>query len=121
MAGFAAISASTTAKVYFKLKALTAVTSSAIACDVFGVYEDNLTRVSLADVGTVSTVSSTAPSYLRKLETVTIPIFSTVHYNSYYMIEGTFNLRAQTLINGDYLYIYEPGWTAYGNRRFQIR
>jgi hypothetical protein len=37
------------------------------------------------------------------------------------MIEGTFNLRLQTLSNGDYLYITDPGWTIYGTRRLVIK
>jgi hypothetical protein len=36
-------------------------------------------------------------------------------------MEGTFNLRDTTLLNGDYIYIIEPGWTAYGLRRLQIK
>lgn len=31
------------------------------------------------------------------------------------------NLRLQTLSNGDYLYITDPGWTIYGNRRLIIK
>lgn len=38
VAGFSAISASTTAKVLFKLKSTSAVTSSAVSADAFGIY-----------------------------------------------------------------------------------
>ena len=67
MAGFAAISASTTAKVLFKLKSTASVTSSAVSADVFGIYADNTTRVSLAQVGSITTAASNSPGYLRKL------------------------------------------------------
>ena len=52
MNGFSAISASTSVKIYFKLKAIAAVTNSAISADIFGIYQDNTTRISLAQLGT---------------------------------------------------------------------
>jgi hypothetical protein len=123
VAGFAAISASTTAKVLFKLKSTAQATSSAVSADVFGIYADNSTRVSLAQVGTITTAASMAPSYLRKLEIVTTPYWATIRSsnNNYYMLEGSFNLRDTTLLNGDWIYITEPGWTLSGKRRMLIR
>lgn len=37
------------------------------------------------------------------------------------MIEGSFNLRDTNLLDGDFLYMNEPGWTVSGNRRLLIR
>ena len=67
MAGFAAIAASTSVKVLFKLKSIAQATSSAISADIYGIYEDNSTQISLAQVGTITTAASTVPVYLRKL------------------------------------------------------
>ena len=121
MAGFAAISASTSAKIYFKLKSLASVTNSGISSDVIGIYQNNATRVSLAQVGTITSASSTVPNSLGKVEQTTHPYFATLHTDNYYEIEGTINLRQNTLLNSDYLEINEPGWTVRGSRRLLIR
>ena len=67
IAGFSAITAATSAKIYFKLKSTASVTNSSISADTFGIYQDNTTRVSLAQVGTVTTASSTVPNSLGKV------------------------------------------------------
>ena len=93
VAGFQAITASTSAKIYFKLKSTASVTSSSISSDIFGMYQDNTTRVSLAQVGTITTGSSMTPNSYDKIEQTTDPYFATLHTDMYYEIEGTFNLR----------------------------
>lgn len=66
MVGFAQISASSSVSVFFKLRATSAVTNSVISADVFGVYDDNNTRVSLAQLGSITITSSSVPSSLYK-------------------------------------------------------
>jgi hypothetical protein len=106
---------------FFKLKALTTVASSPISIDIFGMYEDNSTRVSLAQIGTISIASSTVLSSLKKVESMTVPYWATLHSNNYYLIEGVFNLRDTKMFNSDYFYVSEPGWTLSGNRRLLIK
>lgn len=52
--------------VYFKLKALQDVSNSGISADVFGIYENNSTRISLAQISTLTIASSTVPNSLLK-------------------------------------------------------
>ena len=105
IAGFSAISASTTIQVYFKLTALAAINNSPIQFDIFGIYLDNTTRISLANIGTINISASTMPNYLLKFQSMVIPYWASIQSTNYYMIEGTFNLRSSTLSNGDYIYI----------------
>jgi len=122
IAGFSGISASTSIQVYFKLTSLTAAASSAIQADIFGIYLDNTTRISLANINTITITASSVPNSLLKFQSMVTPYFATLLTNyKYYLIEGTFNLRVTTLNNPDYLYITEPGWTVYGNRRLLIK
>jgi hypothetical protein len=46
------------------LQSTAAVTNSAIQADVFGVYLDNSTRISLASLGTITITSGTVPPSL---------------------------------------------------------
>lgn len=87
------------------LQSLAAVTASPIQVDIFGIYEDNTTRISLANVGTVTHTAGTDPTSIYCFEQTVVPYFATIHGNNYYMLEGTFNLRLTTLLNGDYIYI----------------
>lgn len=104
------------------LKSTAAVTSSPILVDIFGIYQDNTTRIALSNVGTVTHTSGTVPTSLFRFEQTVIPYFSTIHSNNYYMLEGTFNLRLTSLVNGDYIYISETGWSASGgDRRLVIK
>ena len=64
--GFGALTASTTVNIFLKLRAKTIATSSVLTVDVFGIHEDNTTRISQAQVGTLSIAESTVPSYLLK-------------------------------------------------------
>ena len=121
IAGFAAISVSTSIQIYFKLTALTSSASSNIDADVFGKYLDNTTRIALANINTITVTASNVPNYLLKFQSMVIPYFATLHTNEYYLLEGTFNLRTTTLTNPDYLYITEPGWSIYGSRRLLIK
>ena len=97
------------------------VTNSNIQVDIFGIYEDNTTRISLANVGTLTTTASTVPSVLYRYEEVVDPYFASVYTSNYYEIEGTFNLRLTTMTAPYWLYFDEPSWTVYGNRRLLIR
>jgi hypothetical protein len=122
IAGFNALTAGTSVSAYFTLQSIAAVTSSPIQADIYGIYQDNTTRISLANIGTVTHTSGTVPSALYRFEETVIPYFSTIHSNNYYMLEGTFNLRLTTLLNGDYIYIGEPGWSSSGgDRRLLIK
>ena len=105
IAGFSAITASTSIQVYFKLTALTTGTNTPIQFDIFGIFLDNTTRISLANIGTINITASNVPSYLLKFQSMVIPYWATQHTKNYYMIEGTFNLRTSTLNNGDYIFI----------------
>lgn len=127
IAGFSGIAASASIQIYFKLTALASSASSAIQADVFGIYLDNTTRISLANINTITVAASNAPSYLLKFQSMVIPFYASLHTRNFYILEGTFNLRSSTLNNPDYLYITEPGgggyngWAAYGNRRLSIK
>ena len=121
IAGFSGITASTSIQVYFKLTSLAAASNSAIQADIFGIYLDNTTRISLANIGTIIITASNVPNYLLKFQSMVIPYWGSFHSNNYYLIEGTFNLRSTTINNGDYLFISEPGWTVYGTRRLLIK
>jgi hypothetical protein len=96
--------------------------SSNIQADVFGIYQDNTTRISLANVGSLTTTTGTVPIYLSKFDEIIVPYFSYIRSNRYYLLEGSFNLRLGTLQNGDYIYLTEPaGWPIYGDRRLMIK
>jgi hypothetical protein len=103
--GFAGLASATSVSVYFKLTSIASSASSAISADIFGIYNNNNTRISLAQISTITITSSTMPVYLYKYETMVIPFFASLYSNNYYLIEGTFNLRSTTLSNGDYIYI----------------
>lgn len=67
IAGFNAIAASTSVSAYFMLQSTAAVSSSAIQADLYGVYLDNTTRISLATVGTITISSGSVPGSLFRL------------------------------------------------------
>jgi hypothetical protein len=119
--GFAGINTPTSISVYFKLTATASSASSAISADIFGIYNNNITRISLAQISTITITASTTPVYLFRYETVTVPLFASITASNYQLIEGTFNLRLTALINGDFIYITEPSWTVYGTRRMVIK
>jgi hypothetical protein len=68
IAGFNAIAASTSVSTYFMLQSTAAVSSSAIQADLYGVYLDNTTRISLATVGTITIASGSVPASLFRFE-----------------------------------------------------
>lgn len=105
------------------ITSITAAIASSIQVDVFGIYQDNTTRISLAQVGTITHSAGTVPPSLYRYTSTVVPYFATIHSNNYYMIEGVFNLRLTTLLNGDYIYISEPGWGIGGSgvRRLLIK
>lgn len=87
------------------ITSITTATAAPIHVDVFGIYLDNSTRISLAQVGTITHPTGTfSPTIYRYASTV-IPYFASIHSNRYYMVEGVFNLRLTTLMNGDFIYI----------------
>jgi hypothetical protein len=67
IAGFNAISASTSLELYFYIKSLVAVTSSDVSVDIYGVYRDNTTRISNAVVQQVTHVSSPNPTTISRV------------------------------------------------------
>lgn len=101
------------------LKSTATATSSAIQVDIFGIYLDNTTRISLANVGTVSHAAGTCSNSLYRFEQTIQPYFSTIqpNLNNVYTLEGTFNLRPTAITNGQYIYISEPGWNVNGGTR----
>jgi hypothetical protein len=106
------------------LKSTATATSSPIQVDIFGIYQDNTTRISLANVGTVSHAAGTSSNSLYRFEQTVRPYFSTIHpnNNNVYTLEGTFNLRQAALSSGHYIYIIEPGWNDNsGTRRLLIK
>ncbi len=121
IAGFSTIAASTSIQIYFKLTALSSSASSAIDADIFGIYLDNTTRIALANINTITITASSVPPSLLKFQSTVTPYFAKLYNNNYYLVEGTFSLRSSTLNNPDYLYITEPGWTIYGDRRLLIK
>jgi len=46
------------------IKSIAPSTSSNIQADVYGIYQDNTTRISLASLGTVTHAASTSSPYL---------------------------------------------------------
>jgi hypothetical protein len=66
MVGFSQISASTSVSVFFKLRSTSAVTNSLISADVYGIYDDNNTRVSLAQLGSITITSGSVLNSLYK-------------------------------------------------------
>jgi hypothetical protein len=86
IAGFSAISASASVQVYFKLTSLATATNTAIQADIFGIYLDNTTRISVANIGTINITASNVPSYLLKFQSMVIPYWATFHSNNYYLI-----------------------------------
>lgn len=67
IAGFSAITASTSISAYVMLKSTTTATSIPVQVDIFGKYLDNTTRIALAQVGTVTHSAGTVPSALYRL------------------------------------------------------
>jgi hypothetical protein len=103
--GFNAITASTSVSAYIMLKSTATATASSIQADIFGIYQDNTTRISLASVGTITHASGTSSNALYRFEQVVQPYFSTIHpnLNNVYTLEGTFNLRQTALSNGHFI------------------
>jgi hypothetical protein len=125
IAGYNAISAGISVSAYIILKSTAAATASPIQVDIFGKYQDNTTRIALANVGTVTHAAGTSPSSIFRIEQTVIPYWASIRSSArhYYMIEGTFNLRLTTLLNSDYIYLREDSKLAAsgGNRRFLIK
>ncbi|CAM6005529.1 unnamed protein product [Sphagnum balticum] len=122
ISGFTTMANDTSVTAFIFLKSIAGVTNSAVQVDIYGLYNNNSTRIALVNAGTVTFTTGTMPSQLFRYEEMIIPYFSSDHSNNYYILEGTFNLRTSSILNGDYLYFTEPaGFNIYGNRRMIIR
>lgn len=65
--GFNPIITSTSVSLYFYLKSLLGVTSSNIAIDIYGIYRDNSTRISNANIRTITYSTNSYPSTLYRI------------------------------------------------------
>ena len=100
--GFSGISASTSLRVYFYIKSLTALTTENIAVDLYGIYDDTTSSISKkADTATINHPADSSPSVLYHKEELSLPYYSSIHYNHYYEVEGSLTLRNNNMSNGD--------------------
>lgn len=65
------------------LKSNAAVASSPINVDLFGIYQDNSTRISLANVGSITHTAGNAPQALYRYAQVVNPYFTSLHSTRY--------------------------------------
>ena len=103
MAGFTAKAAGSSVAAYIMLKSKAAATSSPISVDLFGIYQDNTTRISLANVGTITHTSGTAPTALYRFAQTVNPYFASIRSTRYRTFEGIFNLRTQAISNNGFI------------------
>lgn len=81
------------------LKSKAAASSSPIKVDLFGIYQDNTTRISLSNVGTITHTAGTAPQTLYRYAQTVNPYFLSLHSTRYRTFEGVFNLKTQAISN----------------------
>ncbi len=67
IAGFSQISVATTITIYFYIKSIAAANVSTISVDIYGVYDNSLTRVALSNVGTVTHIADSVPFYIYRV------------------------------------------------------
>ena len=67
IAGFNAITASTSLEIFFYIKSLVSVTNSDINVDIYGIYRDNTTRVSNAVAWSASHTTSPYPTNMQRV------------------------------------------------------
>ena len=76
--------------VYFYIKSLTALTTENIAVDLYGIYDDTTSSISKkADTATINHPADSSPSVLYHKEELSLPYYSSIHYNHYYEVEGS--------------------------------
>lgn len=103
LAGFSAKAAGSSVAAYIMLKSRAVATSSPISVDLFGIYQDNTTRISLANVGTITHTSGTAPTTLYRYAQTVNPYFSSIRSTRYRTFEGIFNLRTLAIANTGFI------------------
>lgn len=83
--GFTTISTSTSIRIYFYIKSLMALTTEDIAVDIYGIYDDSTSSISKkSDTVSVTHASDTYPSVLYHIEELTLPYYSSIHYENFY-------------------------------------
>lgn len=119
--GFAAVTAATSLTLYVHLKSLQPLTAQNVEVNIYGIYDDMTSPVvKKANVVTVTHVADSVPAVLTHINEVSIPMYSSIHYDNYYEFEGSLQLRNIDLLNGDFIEIQDP----YGmdrSQRFLIR
>lgn len=89
---------------YFHLKSLTALTVEDIEINLYGIYNDLTSPITKkTDVVFITHVADTVPAVLYHVDEMSRPYYSSIHYNNYYELEGSFTLRSSDLLNGDWL------------------
>ena len=78
------------------------LTTENIAVDLYGIYDDTTSSISKkADTATINHPADSSPSVLYHKEELSLPYYSSIHYNHYYEVEGSLTLRNNNMSNGD--------------------
>ncbi len=108
------------------MKSIIAVTAADMSVDIYGIYRDNSTRISNANIAQLTHASSPYPTSLQRVDETVTPYYRSFYSyygeHHYYEIEGTFILRASNLSGSSMsIFITEPSMQQWGTRRLLIK